>query len=131
MVFSVNAKLEGDKTMAQFKQLAINKNGTEQAPLSDAPIQSVPPGAAAAPSTVTIEAGAGQGVQATGTHAPPAVATTGTHAPGAAATVVPGQGTFQGGACTCQCLCGENAFPAQAAINNFGGFAGAMVGFKA
>ena len=28
MVFSINAKVAGDKTMAQFKQLAIKTNGT-------------------------------------------------------------------------------------------------------
>lgn len=116
MVFSINAKPDGDKTMSQFKQLAINKNGTEQAPLANAPIQNVDPGAAAAPSTVTVQAG---GAAATGTQ-------TGTAALGTA-TVVAGSGTDGAGqACACSCLCGMNAFPAQAAINNFGGFAGSI-----
>src|SRR5690242_19124352 len=110
MVFSINAKLDGDKTMAQFKQLAIKSNGTT---LQDSAIQSVDPAAAAAPSTVTVQAG---GAAATGSGAL------------ATATVVAGQGTD--GACqtcTCSCLCGMNSFPASAAVNNFGGFAG-MIG---
>ncbi|KAF2013832.1 hypothetical protein BU24DRAFT_248178 [Aaosphaeria arxii CBS 175.79] len=114
MVFSINAKPDGDKSMSAFKQLAINKNGTEQAPLTTGALQNVDPGAQAAPTTVTIEAGVGGGV-ATGT-APGALAT---------ATVVAGNGqNAQGQACACQCLCGMNSFPAQAAVNNFGGFAG-------
>lgn len=113
MVFSINAKFEGDKTMAQFKQLAIQKNGTT---LGEAAIQQVNPAAAAAPSTVTVQAGGGAG----------AAATSGAVAPGApAASVVAGSGTDGAGqACTCQCLCGVNAFPPQAAVNSFGGFAG-------
>lgn len=115
MVFSINAKTDGDKTMAQFKQLAINKNGTEQAPLTSAGIQQVNPGAAAAPSTVTVQAGGGAGAAATGTGG----------AALASASVVAGQGTDgQGQACTCQCLCGMDAFPPSAAQNSFGGFAG-------
>jgi hypothetical protein len=120
MVFSINAKYEGDKTMAAFKQLAIQKNGTEQVPLTPGELQKGDPNAQAAPGTVTIEAGGG------------AVATHSGAAPLASATVIAGQGTNgQGEACTCHCLCGENAFPAQAAINHFGGFAGAMVNGKA
>jgi hypothetical protein len=115
MVFSINAKLAGDKTMAQFKQLAINKNGTEQKPLTTAGIQQVQPGAAAAPSTVTVQAGGGGGAVATATGGG-ALAT---------ATVVAGQGTDpNGNACTCHCLCGVNDFPAAAALNSFGGFPG-------
>ncbi|KAF2794669.1 hypothetical protein K505DRAFT_241608 [Melanomma pulvis-pyrius CBS 109.77] len=115
MVFSINAKTSGGKTMADFKQLAINLNGTEQAPLTTAAIQNVGPGAAAAPSTVTIQAGGG--VAATGTGAA-ALAT---------ASVVAGQGlTGDGNACSCSCLCGVNDFPAAAAVNNFGGFAGTL-----
>jgi len=110
MVFSINAKLDGDKTMAQFKQLAIKSNGTT---LQDSAIQSVDPAAAAAPSTVTVQAG---GAAATGSGAL------------ATATVVAGQGTDGAGqTCTCSCLCGMNSFPASAAVNNFGGFAG-MIG---
>ena len=46
----------------------------------------------------------------------------------ATATVVAGAGTDGAGqSCTCSCLCGMNSFPAQAAVNNFGGFAG-MIG---
>lgn len=116
MVFSINAKTAGEKTMAQFKQLAINKNGTA-VPLEPAGIQQVNPGAQAAPSTVTIQAGGGAGAVATAT---------GSAAAGTA-SVVAGQGTDQqGNACTCHCLCGINSFPAQAAINNFGGFAGSI-----
>lgn len=115
MVFSINAKTSGGKTMADFKQLAINLNGTEQAPLTTAAIQNVGPGAQAAPSTVTIQAGGG--VAATGTGAA-ALAT---------ASVVAGQGvTGDGNACSCSCLCGVNDFPAAAAVNNFGGFAGTL-----
>lgn len=109
MVFSINAKLDGDKTMAQFKQLAIKTNGTT---LQDSAIQSVNPAAAAAPSTVTVQAG-GAVATASGTGAL------------ASSTVVAGQGTDGAGqTCTCSCLCGMNSFPASAAINNFGGFAG-------
>ncbi|KAF2742389.1 hypothetical protein M011DRAFT_412678 [Sporormia fimetaria CBS 119925] len=129
MVFAINAKPEGDKTMAHFKQLAIKLNGTDGAPLSQAPIQSVDPGAQAAPSTVTIDAGPGS-VHATQTvNAPPAHAT---NSALASASVVPGQGvTGNGDACSCHCLCGVNDFPAQAAVNNFGGFAGAITNGKA
>ncbi|KAF2625372.1 hypothetical protein BU25DRAFT_346032 [Macroventuria anomochaeta] len=109
MVFSINAKLDGDKTMAQFKQLAIKSNGTT---LKDSAIQSVDPAAAAAPSTVTVQAGG-------------AVATASGSGALASATVVAGQGTDGAGqTCTCSCLCGMNSFPASAAVNNFGGFAG-------
>ena len=149
MVFSINAKFEGERTMAQFKQLAIQKNGTEQAPLAPAGIQIVDPGAEAAPSTVTVEAGPG----AVATHPPPMAShpppvdevvthsqaveggvPTHTQVGGVApsATVVVGEGkTAQGDACACQCLCGMNAFPPQAAINNFGGFAGAITNGRA
>ncbi|KAI8934021.1 hypothetical protein NX059_008789 [Plenodomus lindquistii] len=107
MVMSINAATTGDKTMAAFKQLAISTNGTTLVP---GDLQNVDPGAAAAPSTVTVEAGAG--AVATGT-------------PPGGAQVVDGVGQDgQGQACTCQCLCGVNAFPANAAVNNFGGFAG-------
>jgi hypothetical protein len=117
MVFSVNAATEGDKTMADFKQLAISKNGTD---LQPGGLQSVDPGAAAAPTTVTVEAGAGGGAMATGTGA-----ATGAMA---SSTVVAGEGMDgQGQACSCQCLCGVNSWPESAAVNNFGGFAG-MIG---
>lgn len=113
MVFSINAKTDGDKTMAQFKQLAIGKNGTAQATLTAAGIQSVQAGAQAAPSTVTIAAGGG--TAATGTAAL------------ASASVAAGQGIDgNGNACSCSCLCGMNSFPPSAAVNNFGGFAGML-----
>lgn len=113
MVFSINAKLSGDKTMAQFKQLAIKTNGTT---LKDSAIQSVDPAAAAAPTTVTVQAGDSAVATASGSGAL------------ASATVVAGSGTDgQGQSCTCSCLCGMNSFPASAAVNNFGGFAG-MIG---
>jgi hypothetical protein len=113
MVFSINAKVDGDKTMAQFKQLAIKTNGTT---LVDSAIQSVDPAAAAAPSTVTVQAVGGAAATASGSGAL------------ASATVVAGSGTDGAGqVCTCSCLCGMNSFPASAAINNFGGFAG-MIG---
>ncbi|KAJ4357638.1 uncharacterized protein N0V89_002214 [Didymosphaeria variabile] len=114
MVFAINAATTGDKTMAVFKNNAINKNSTKSANLGLAPIQSVNAGAAAAASTVTVAAGG-------------AAAATGTGAAGAAATVVAGQGTDSAGnACGCQCLCGVNSFPQAAAVNNFGGFAGML-----
>lgn len=111
MVFSINAKLSGDKTMAQFKQLAIQSNGTS---LKDSAIQSVDQAAAAAaPSTVTVEAVGGAAATQTGTGAM------------STATVVAGSGTDGAGeTCSCSCLCGVNSFPASAAVNNFGGFAG-------
>lgn len=107
---SINAAITGDKTMADFKALAISTNGTSLVPGA---LQSVDPNAAAAPSTVTVEAG---GAAATG-------------GSGAAATggaeVVAGNGQDgQGQACSCQCLCGVTSFPANAAVGNFGGFAG-------
>jgi hypothetical protein len=113
MVFSINAAETGDKTMADFKGLAIKSNGTS---LVAGGLQSVDPGAAAAPTTVTIEAG---GAAATGTG-------TGTASGAlASATVVAGEGTDGAGqTCSCQCLCGMAAFPETAAINNFGGFPG-------
>jgi hypothetical protein len=108
MVFSINAATTGDKTMADFKGLAIKTNGTE---LVAGNLQSVDPAAAAVPTTVTVAAGA--------------AAATGTEAALATATVVAGQGQDgQGQACTCQCLCGMASFPETAAISNFGGFPG-------
>ncbi|KAF2471578.1 uncharacterized protein BDR25DRAFT_285084 [Lindgomyces ingoldianus] len=111
MVFSINAATSGDKTMAAFKQLAINQNGTAQ--LTTAAIAQVGATAAAGgASTVTVVAGGGQAA-ATGSAA------------AATASVAAGQGlTGDGQACSCQCLCGVNSFPAAAAQNNFGGFAG-------
>lgn len=111
MVFSINAATTGDKTMANFKALAINKNGTD---LKPGALQSVDPNAAAAPTTVTV-VGGGNGALATASGtAGGALAT---------ATVVAGAGQDgQGQACTCSCLCGMNDFPANAAINSFGGF---------
>ncbi|KAK7190984.1 serine-threonine rich protein [Paraphaeosphaeria sporulosa] len=109
MVFAINAATTGDKTMSVFKNNAINKNSTKSANLGLAPIQSVNPAAAAAPSTVTVAAASGTG------------------AAGSTATVVAGQGTdTAGNACGCQCLCGVNSFPQAAAVNNFGGFAGML-----
>jgi hypothetical protein len=108
MVFAINAVTTGNKTMADFKQLAIKTNGTD---LVAGALQSVDPNAAAAPTTVTIAAGA----TASGT-ATSALAT---------ASVVAGAGQDgQGQACTCQCLCGVASFPETAAISNFGGFPG-------
>lgn len=109
MVFSVNAATTGDKTMAQFKQLAVNKNGTS---LTPGGLQNINPAAAAAPTTVTVAAG---GVASN------------TAAAAAAATIIAGQGTDSTGqTCSCSCLCGMNSFPANAAVNNFGGFPGLM-----
>ncbi|KAF2441476.1 hypothetical protein P171DRAFT_72702 [Karstenula rhodostoma CBS 690.94] len=110
MVFAINAATTGDKTMSVFKNNAINKNSTKSADLGLAPIQSVDPAAAAAPSTVTVAAASGTGAAA-----------------GSTASVVAGQGTDPAGnICGCQCLCGVNSFPQQAAVNNFGGFAGML-----
>jgi hypothetical protein len=114
MVFGINAATTGDKTMSAFKQLAISTNGTGLVPGA---LQSVDPNAAAAPTTVTVVAGGGAAAT------PPAAA----GAPGAVASVVPGSGQDAAGQqCSCSCLCGVNSFPAQAAINNFGGFAGML-----
>ncbi|KAF2848007.1 hypothetical protein T440DRAFT_402396 [Plenodomus tracheiphilus IPT5] len=111
MVMSINAATTGDKTMANFKQLAISTNGTTLVPGS---LQNVDPNAAAAPLPVTVEAGAA-GAVASG-------------APPGGAQVVAGTGQDgQGQACSCQCLCGMNSFPANAAVSNFGGFPG-MIG---
>lgn len=115
MVFSINAKTGGGASHADFKQLAINLNGTEQVPLSTAGLQNVVPGAQAVPSTVTIQAGGGVAATSTGAAAL------------ASATVAPGQGVgADGNTCACSCLCGVNDFPAAAAVNNFGGFAGSF-----
>ncbi len=117
MVFSVNAKAEGDKTMSAFKQLAINKNGTEQKP---AGIQQVQASAQAAPSTVTVVAEGGI-AKATATATDAGI----TALP--SASVVAGKGVdVAGQACACQCLCGMNSFPSSAAVGAFGGFAGMM-----
>jgi hypothetical protein len=115
MVFAINAQTTGEKTFAQFKQLAVNINGTA-APLTTAAIASVGAGAQAAPTTVTIAAGGGSAAGGTTT----AAAAAGT------ASVVAGSGTDSTGApCNCQCLCGVNDFPqaagAQAAFGGFGG----------
>jgi hypothetical protein len=114
MVFSINAATTGDKTMADFKQLAVGKNGTS---LTPGGLQNVDPAAAAAPTTVNVIAG---GAAATGSAA--------TGSAGAVATVIAGQGQDQtGNSCTCSCLCGMNSFPASAAVNSFGGFPGLMM----
>ncbi|KAH3917416.1 hypothetical protein HBI56_118150 [Parastagonospora nodorum] len=115
MVFSINAATTGDKTMADFKALAVSTNGTS---LTPGGLQNVDPGAAAAPTTVTVEAG-GMATHSAAPGAPPAA--------GAPPAVVGGQGQDgQGSACSCSCLCGVNSFPASAAINSFGGFPGLM-----
>ncbi|KAA8619464.1 hypothetical protein Ptr902_13425 [Pyrenophora tritici-repentis] len=121
MVFSINAATTGNKTMADFKQLAIKTNGTS---LVAGDILSADPAAAAAPTTVTISAGGGGGgAAATGTNTGSAAAEA--TPPPPPATVVAGTGVDgQGAACSCSCLCGIAAFPQNAAINNFGGFAG-------
>jgi hypothetical protein len=117
MVFSVNAATTGEKTMAQFKQLAVGINGTS---LTPGPLQAVNAAAAAAPTTVTVLAGGG-GANAAATLA------SGTAAALATATVIAGAGKDgQGQACSCSCLCGMNSFPANAAVANFGGFPGLM-----
>ncbi|KAL5120065.1 hypothetical protein ACEQ8H_001890 [Pleosporales sp. CAS-2024a] len=111
MVFSVNAPTTGNKTMANFKALAVQTNGTS---LVDSSIQVVDAAAAApAPAPVIVEAG--------GSATSPASAGNG------AAVVIAGTGTDgQGQACSCSCLCGTNSFPPNAAINNFGGFPGQL-----
>ncbi|PVI07940.1 hypothetical protein DM02DRAFT_637758 [Periconia macrospinosa] len=118
MVLSINAKFSGDKTMANFKNLALKTNGTN---LKDAAIQQVGAEAKAVAPAVTVLAGGG--AAGSGAAAAPPAATSG------AAQVVGGSGTDSatGQTCSCQCLCGMNSFPAQAAVNNFGGFAG-MIG---
>jgi hypothetical protein len=119
MVFSVNAATTGDKTMADFKQLAVGVNGTSLKPGS---LQAVNPEAAAAPTTVTVAAG---GAAATGSSGSGSAAGS---AAGAVATVIAGQGQDQTGqTCSCSCLCGMNSFPASAAVNSFGGFPGLMM----
>jgi len=121
MVFSINAATTGDKTMADFKALAISTNGTGLVPGN---LQSVDPNAQAIATTVTVVAGGAGAGQAVAT--PPA---SGTVAAGglATATVIAGAGQDGAGqACSCSCLCGMNSFPASAAINNFGGFPGLM-----
>jgi hypothetical protein len=106
MVFAINAPTTGDKTFSAYKQLAIAQNGTA---LSTAGI--VATAASAVASTVTIAAGSAAG-------SPSAAAA-------ASATVAVGQGTLgDGSACSCQCLCGANSFPANAGVNQFGGFGG-------
>ncbi|KAF2002743.1 hypothetical protein P154DRAFT_137243 [Amniculicola lignicola CBS 123094] len=114
MVFAINPSTVKN-TMSEFKQLAIQKNGTEA--LTVAAIASPPATAnAVAASTVTVVAGGGEvAASATGTAT----------AALASATVAVGQGQDgNGNACTCHCLCGVNSFPASAGINAFGGFGG-------
>jgi len=56
-----------------------------------------------------------------------AISTNGTGlVPGALQSVDPNAQNAQGDQCSCSCLCGVNSFPAQAAVNNFGGFAGML-----
>ncbi|KAF2759596.1 hypothetical protein EJ05DRAFT_437168 [Pseudovirgaria hyperparasitica] len=116
MVFAINpndntvdmAKAGGDKTFAAFKMAAIAQNGTAA---MTGGLQATPTDAPAAPSTVTISAAGGQ--QTAGIAAQP--------------SVIPGSGqAADGSSCSCSCLCGANSFPPQAAVNNFGGFAGMM-----
>jgi hypothetical protein len=118
MVFSINPAETGDKTMADFKTLAIKTNGTG---LMEGGLQVVDPGAAAAPSTVGVVAGGGMAAPTGAAPPPPA----GSAPPPPPAQVVAGSGMDgQGIACSCQCLCGSASFPPMAAINSFGGYAG-------
>lgn len=111
MVFAVNPASSGDKTFQLYKQLAITNNSTG---LQQAPI--VQGTASAVASTVTLAA-----TSLAATAASAAAASSGT------ASVVSGQGqAANGGTCSCSCLCGQNSWPANAAVNNFGGFAGMM-----
>ncbi|KAF1921678.1 hypothetical protein BDU57DRAFT_57360 [Ampelomyces quisqualis] len=112
MVFAVNAATTGDKTMADFKALAVGTNGTS---LTPGGLQRVDPAAAAAPTTVTIDAGGMANQTPAAAAAPPG------------ATVIPGNGKDGAGqTCSCSCLCGMNSFPPNAAVNSFGGFPGLM-----
>lgn len=106
MVFSINAETTGTSTFADFKQLAIQQNGTKAEAGADALKNSggiVGGGGAKAKGqkgTVTMDAG---GALATGT--------------GVAA---------DGSQCQCECLCQPNTLPQQAGIGGFGGFAGQL-----
>jgi plastocyanin len=120
MVFSVNAP--ADKTHAQFKQKAIEQNGTGAVPPiaggdpAAAPPADAPP--AAAPPADAPPAGS-----------PPAAA------PPAASTVAPPPGMATGigsvggdGSCSCSCLCGAASFP-NAGLQgrgHWGGMSGAI-----
>ncbi|EMD60065.1 hypothetical protein GGP41_009469 [Bipolaris sorokiniana] len=119
MVFSINPAETGDKTMADFKTLAIKTNGTD---LVEGGLQIVDPGAAAAPSTVGVIAGGGEAAPTGAAPPPPAPPAA---SPPPPAQVIAGSGMDgQGIACSCQCLCGAGSFPPTAAINSFGGYAG-------
>lgn len=101
MVFAINPDNSpgSTKSFTIYKQLAIQQNGTD---LSTAAIQATT--SAAQASTVAVAATSA-----------------------AAASIAVGTGVnAQGGACTCQCLCGTNSFPQAVAANNFGGIAGVI-----
>ncbi|KAF2461383.1 hypothetical protein BDY21DRAFT_278496 [Lineolata rhizophorae] len=111
MVFSINAATAGDKTFQDFKQLAIQINGTEAVPLESAAIQQ--PGATAVESAVTVIAHASSTVAPAMVHETSAVAM--------------GQGfAADGSACNCHCLCdaASGAIPAVAGVGSFGGVVG-------
>lgn len=112
MVFSINAPTTGGKTHADFKNLAIQQNGTGAVPPiaggSGAP-SSAPPAATSAP--------------AASTEAPAASTAT------SSSPVATGIGNVGGdGSCSCSCLCGVASFP-NAGIQgrgHWGGLSGAI-----
>jgi plastocyanin len=104
MTFSINPTAA--KTQAMFQQMAIQQNGTGTA----SPIVGGSASSAVVAATATSVATAA-GATSTGT------------------SIVAGTGTDStGGACTCSCLCGVEAFPNAAAqgVANFGGMTGAI-----
>ena len=103
MVFSVNAASTGDSTFTDFKQLAIQQNGTASA---------------AGPDALTQPGGivGGGGAKATGTVTM-----------GSSPAVVTGSGTAaDGSTCQCSCLCEPGQLPQGAGWGGFGGFAGTL-----
>ncbi|KAF1986601.1 hypothetical protein K402DRAFT_412633 [Aulographum hederae CBS 113979] len=117
MVMSINAPPSGDNTLDAFKSRAVLTGQPKQLAGIQAPAAQPP----APASTVTVVAGAAAPSGAAGATG----AGTGAGAPAPSATVVQGQGqTGAGAACGCQCLCGQNSFPPNAGLGEFGGFLG-------
>lgn len=119
MVFAINpANGTGqatDKSMANYKQIAISKFGTELSPAALAASGDVQQAAAGQTITVNVSGAGASAAAATATAA----------AAAASGSVASGSGTgADGQTCACQCLCGVNAFPAAAGMGQFGGFLG-------
>ena len=118
MTFSINPT--GEKSQAAFKAQAIALNGTGAAAGTMPAAGSTPADAAAAavPAATTIATAAGAAAATTiPVEAAPATTMAGNTGAMDAGMMVQGTGqTDAGGSCTCSCMCGTQAFPADSGL---------------